>query len=94
MELCLTFRRSHVLSLFRQLDVYLVNEFGFLGHSADLERWIIYNDQYLFERSQNDRLIITAFRNHTQPLLRVETGDTVEDLGEGKLTLGRLSAHG
>ena len=93
-ELCLTFRRSHALSRFRQLDIYTVDEFGFLGHSTDLERWIIYNDQYLFERSQDGRLVVTALRNLTQPLLRLETGDTVEDLIEGGLVLGRLSAHG
>ena len=92
-ELCITFRRSPRLARFRQLDLYIVDEFGFLGHSTDLERWILYNDQYLFERSQSNRLIVTALRNHTQPLLRLETEDTVSELREHDVKLGRLSAH-
>ena len=93
-ELCVTFRRSRSLSRFPQLDLYLVDEFGFLGHSTDLERWILYNDQYLFESSKTNGLVVTAFRNHTQPLLRLETEDTVSELREHDLKLGRLSSGG
>ena len=93
-ELCVTFRSSIRLERFRQLDLYLVDEFGFLGHSTDMERWVVYNDQYLFETSQERRLVVTALRNRTQPLVRLETLDPVEQLGEHHVKLGRLSASG
>jgi hypothetical protein len=93
-ELCITFRCSQTLTLFRQLDMYLVDEFGFLGHSTDLRRWVVYNDQYLFERSESNRLVVTALRNHTQPLLRLETRDTVKSLSKHEVELEHLSESG
>jgi hypothetical protein len=92
--LCVTFRASHRLSSFAQLDLYIVDEFGFLGHSTDLAGWILYNDQYYYEVSADRRLIVTALHNRTRPLLRLQTQDTVVDLGEHHLALGRLSERG
>ena len=85
-----TFRRSHRLDGRRQVDVYVVDELGFLGHSEDMERWTLYNDQYLYERSESGRLVVTALHNRTQPMLRIETGDTVESLGRYHVKLGAL----
>jgi hypothetical protein len=93
-ELCITFRRSAKLERFSQLDLYVVDEFGFLGHSTDLERWMLYNDQYFFERSEDDRLIVTALHNRVQPLLRLETQDSVATLGEYDLELGHMAPYG
>ena len=93
-ELCVTFRRSHKLSRFAQLDFYLVDEFGFVGHSTGLERWVLYNDLFYFEESEAGNLIVSALRNHTQPLLRLETRDRVRVLAEHHLELGALSAAG
>ena len=85
-----TFRRSHRLEQRRQIDVYMVDELGFLGHSEDMERWTLYNDQYLYERSESGKLVVTALHNRTQPMLRIETGDTVESLGRYHMKLGAL----
>ena len=92
LKLAVTFRRSHVFQRLPQLDMYLVDELGLLAHSTDLERWVVYNDQYLFEVSEDARLIVTALRNHVQPLLRIKTDDTVADLRKYDMTLGQLSA--
>ena len=93
-ELCLTFRRSHRLKGFRQLDIYVIDELGLLGHSTDLRAWILYNDQYFFERSQSGRLIVTSLHSRTQPLLRLETDDEITALGELDAKLGKLSEAG
>ena len=85
-----TFRRSHRLGQRRQVDVYMVDELGFLGHSEDMERWTLYNDQYLYERSDSGRLVVTALHNRTQPMLRIETEDAVESLGRYHMKLGAL----
>ncbi len=85
-----TFRRSHSLDRCRQVDVYMVDELGFLGHSEDMERWTLYNDQYLYERSDSGRLVVTALHNRTQPMLRIETEDAVESLGRYQMKLGAL----
>ena len=85
-----TFRGSHRLQQRRQVDVYMVDELGFLGHSEDMERWTLYNDQYLYERSDSGRLVVTALHNRTQPMLRIETEDTVESLGRYHMKLGAL----
>ena len=85
-----TFRRSHKLERRRQVDVYMVDELGFLGHSEDMERWTLYNDQYLYERSESGKLVVTALHNRTQPMLRIETDDRVESLGRYHMKLGAL----
>ena len=85
-----TFRRAHRLSQLRQIDVYMVDELGFLGHSEDMERWTLYNDQYMYERSESGRLVVTALHNRTQPMLRIETEDTLESLDRYHMKLGAL----
>ena len=85
-----TFRRSHRLKQSRQVDVYMVDELGFLAHSEDMVRWTLYNDQYLYERSKSGRLVVTALHNRTQPMLRIETEDTVESLARYDMKLGAL----
>jgi len=85
-----TFRGSHRLRQSRQVDVYMVDELGFLAHSEDMVRWTLYNDQYLYERSESDRLVVTALHNRTQPMLRIETEDTVEGLARYDMKLGAL----
>ena len=97
-ECCITFRQSHRLRRFDQLDMYVIDEFGFLGQStgfgADFGRYYLNNDVYYFERSPNDRLVVTALHNRTQPLLRLETLDTVHDLGKYTLKLRNLFGSG
>ena len=85
-----TFRRAHRLSQLRQIDVYMVDELGLLGHSEDMERWTLYNDQYMYERSESGKLVVTALYNRTQPMLRIETEDTVESLDRYHMKLGAL----
>ena len=93
-ELCVTFRASQRLATRGQLDMYHVDELGFLGHSTDLARWILYNDQYLYEVSDGGRLIATALHNRIQPLVRLETEDAVLELGPHDVQLGPLSKTG
>ena len=88
--LCVTFRRAPRLSRFRQLDLYVVDGLGVLGRSTDLRRWVLYNGDYFFERSERGRLVVTALRNRTQPVLRLETEDNVTRLGETEMELGQL----
>ena len=93
-ELCVTFRASQRIGTRAQLDMYHVDELGFLGHSTDLARWILYNDQYLYEVSDGGRLVATALHNRVQPLLRLETEDPVAELGEHDMRLGPMSKTG
>lgn len=71
-RVCVTFDRGPRLLGSGQLDMYHIDELGFLGHSTDGEHWILYNDLYLYERSVTGRLIVTALHNLVQPLLRIE----------------------
>ncbi|MCH7745774.1 MAG: hypothetical protein IIC84_06855 [Chloroflexi bacterium] len=80
-ELCITFRRSQRMRNISQLDFYHVDELGFLGQSIDCESYLLNNDEYYFERSDSGRLIVTSLYNHVQPMLRIETMDTVKPLG-------------
>ena len=93
-QLGVTFRRSQRLRRLPQLDMYMVDELGFLAHSTDLERWVRYDDLFVFERSAGGSLIVSAVRNRTQPLLRLETRDKVGELEEHTMRLGELSAAG
>ena len=68
----------------------MVDELGFLGHSTDLLSWKIYNDQYLYERSNEGNLVVTSLRNKTQPMLRIDTGDPVLTLSKYNMELGKL----
>ncbi|MCH7786668.1 MAG: hypothetical protein IIC22_04065 [Chloroflexi bacterium] len=81
-ELCITFRRSQQMRKISQLDFYHVDELGFLGQSTDCESYLLNSDEYYFERSDNGRLIVTSLYNHVQPMLRIETMDTVKPLGK------------
>ena len=91
-RLCVTFRRSHRLSRVPQLDVYVVDELGFLGQSTDLNVYGMNRDVYYFERSTRGNLIVTALHNRVQPMLRIETEDSARVLSDGYVELGDLSA--
>ena len=93
-ELCVTFRRPRVLERVAQLDLYLVDELGFMAHSTDMKDWVVYNDQYLFETAPDGGLVATALRNTTAPLVRLKTMDTVASLDAHRLTFGRLDPLG
>ena len=93
-ELCVTFRRSHVLERVVQLDLYLVEELGFLAHSTDMRDWVVYNDQYLFETAPDGGLVVTALRNTTLPLIRLKTMDSVACLDTHHLRFARLDPSG
>ena len=93
-ELCVTFRRSHILGRVAQLDLYLVDELGFLAHSTDLRDWVVYNDQYLFETAPDGGLVVTALRNTTMPLIRLKTMDSVASLEPYRLRFADLDPSG
>jgi hypothetical protein len=80
-QVCVTFERGVRFVERGQLDVFHVDELGFLGHSTDGRLWILYNDLYLYERSASGCLVVTALHNLVQPLLRIETEDPAEGLG-------------
>ena len=93
-ELCVTFRRSHLLEHVAQLDLYVVDEFGFLAHSTDMRDWVVYNDQYFFEKARGGGLVVTALRNATQPLIRLKTMDSVASLETHRLRFANLDPSG
>ena len=93
-ELCVTFRRSHLLERVAQLDLHVVDEFGFLAHSTDMRDWVVYNDQYLFETAPDGGLVVTALRNTTQPLIRLKTMDSVASLETHRLRFANLDPSG
>lgn len=90
-ELCVTFRRSHRLETFRQLDMYLVDEFGFLGQSTDCEKYVLNKDVYYFEGSDDGGLVVTALHNKVQPLLRVGLPDRARFVDGDSVELVELS---
>ena len=75
----------------RQMDLYMVDELGFLGHSTDGRRWTTYNDLYYYELSGRGRLVVTALRNRTFPLLRIETEDEARLPDEHHVEIVRLA---
>ena len=79
-EVCVTFRRSQTLRGVPQLDMYLVDELGFLGQSRDCERYLLNRDEFFFQTSEGGKLVVTALRNQVRPLLRIETMDRVESI--------------
>ena len=93
-ELCVTFRRQHVLERVAQLDLYVVDEFGFLAHSTDMLDWVVYNDQYFFEAAADGGLVVTALRNTTMPLIRLKTMDSVASLEPYRLRFTDLDPSG
>ena len=90
-ELCITFRRSHTLREFQQLDVHVVDELGFLGHSRDCKSYKLNKDVYYFERSASGHLVVTSLYKRVQPMLRIETLDKVAPLGSNTLEFTELS---
>ena len=93
-ELCVTFRRRPLIQKRPRLDMYLVDELGFLGHSTDLRRWTMYNDLYYFEQADDGHLVVTAIRARVRPVLRLRLDDSVLDLGRHTTALERLSENG
>ena len=76
-EVCVTFRRSQTLRSLPQLDMYLVDELGFLGQSRDCEKYLLNSDEFFFQTSEYGRLVVTALRNQVRPMVRIETLDRV-----------------
>jgi phenylacetate-coenzyme A ligase PaaK-like adenylate-forming protein len=75
-----------------QLDLFVVDELGFLGQSQDGEGYVLNGDSYYFERSERGRLIVTSLFNRVQPLLRIETQDIVGPLGGATVEVGHSSS--
>ena len=91
-ELCVTFRRSHQMQDLRQLDVYVVDELGFLAQSTDCQTYTLNNDVYYFERSNDGYLVVTALYNKTRPVLRIKTQDRVSFLQAHTVEFTELAA--
>ncbi len=77
-ELCITFRQSHTMAQIPQLDMYLVDEIGFMAHSNDGRNYIPYKDVFYFEQSVEDYLIVSSLNNFTKPLVRIKTADKID----------------
>jgi hypothetical protein len=90
-ELCITFRQSHRLTRYPQLDIYLVDEPGFLGQSTDCRNYTLNRDMYYFETSAAGNLVVTSLYNRVQPILRIETLDRVERLTGSSLEFAMLN---
>lgn len=90
-ELSIRVRQSPAPALAPRLDLYMVDELGFLGHSIDGHRWTAYNDLYYYELSGRGRLVVTALRNRVFPLLRIETEDEARLTDEHHLEIVRLA---
>ena len=93
-EVCVTFRRPYLLERVAQLDLYLVDELGFLAHSTDMREWVVYNDQCFFETATDGGLVVTALRNTTLPLVRLKTMDSVASLEPHHVRLACLDPSG
>ena len=91
-EICVTFRRSQRLSSVPQLDMYLVDELGFLGQSRDCQKYLLNSDEFFCQTSQDGRLVVTALRNQVRPLLRIETLDRVESMVRNTIEFTEVSA--
>ena len=61
-----------------QLDMYLVEEIGFMAHSNDCRNYLPYKDVFYFEQSDDGYLIVSSLNNFTKPLIRIKTGDTID----------------
>ena len=77
-KLCITFRQSHTMTQIPQLDMYLVEEIGFMAHSNDCRNYLPYKDVFYFEQSDDGYLIVSSLNNFTKPLIRIKTGDTID----------------
>ena len=94
LELCVTFRRPRRTTRFRRLDMHVIDELGFLGHSTDSGTYTLNKDTYYFERSADGYLIVTALYNRVQPMLRLETRDKVRSLETHTVEFSELSEDG
>ena len=92
-ELCVTFRSRPSIRRAKHVDLYLVDELGFMAHSTDMERWVLNNDLYYFERATSGSLIATAFRSRTRPVVRLLLDDEVTELGKHTMVLGKLAEN-
>ena len=90
---CITFRRSQRMRDLPQLDFHIIDELGFLGHSADCETYTSHDDAYYFQRSDSGNLIVTALYNRIQPMIRIETMDRIEPLGSHTIRFTELSTR-
>ena len=91
-EVCVTFRRSQTLRSVPQLDMYLVDELGFLGQSRDCKKYLMNSDDFFFQTSEDGRLVVTALRNQVRPLVRIETLDRVESIACNTVGFAEMSA--
>ncbi len=91
-KLCVTFRRSQRLRQFPQLDMYLVDGLGFLGQSTDCQSYRLNNDEFLFQISNNGKMVVTALRNRVRPVIRLELQDRAKSLTDNTIELVELSA--
>ncbi|MCH8931226.1 MAG: aminotransferase class I/II-fold pyridoxal phosphate-dependent enzyme, partial [Proteobacteria bacterium] len=82
-NLCVTVRRSHIFKQHPQIDLYVVNELGLLGHSTDCATYSLNQAEYHFEQNESGRLIVTPLYNLLQPKIRIETLDDVELVNVG-----------
>jgi len=91
-KLCVTFRRSQRLRQFSQLDMYVVDELGFLGQSRDCQSYRLNNDEFLFQMFSNGKMVVTALRNQVRPVIRLELQDKARSLSDNTIELVELSA--
>lgn len=86
-DLCVTVRQSHIFTQHPQIDLYVVNELGLLGHSTDCATYSLNHTEYHFEQNESGRLIVTPLYNLLQPKIRIETLDEVEFLDQKRARL-------
>ena len=91
-ELCVTFRQSQKLRNVPQLDMYLVDELGFLGQSMDCKNYLLNSDEFYFQTSEDGRLVVTALRNRVRPVLRIEALDRVRLLRRDAVEIAEITA--
>ena len=92
--LCVTVRQSQALHQFRQLDMYMVDELGFLGQSTDGRRYSLNRDLYYFETSDAGNLVVTPLHNKVQPMLRIQVPDRVKQTDTDPIEFIDLAAEG
>jgi hypothetical protein len=80
-ELCVTFRQSYRMNRVPQLDLYVLDEVGFMAQSPDCKSYIPNSDVFYFERSDDGFLVVTSLYNHVRPVIRIKTKDRVESIG-------------
>ena len=88
-NLCVTVRKTHQFVEHTQVDLFLIDELGLLGHSIDHQHYSLNHMEYYFEYTDQGGLIVTPLYNLLQPKLRIETLDCIEfkDQSYGKIIL-------